>query len=97
MPNVAGVVKFLLFVAVVLLIGTGIYAMSLKEENQKLQSSVATMTSERDALKTQVDGLTKESVDAATKVKEAQAQVADLQAKLEAAAKTTTPQRTRSR
>ena len=88
MSNSGGVFRFISFLAVVLLIGTGYYAMRLKAENDQLHSSATTAKSAHDELEMKLSGANKDLADANAKLKQAQDQVTELQGKLEAAAKT---------
>lgn len=87
MSNNGGVFRFISFLAVVLLLGTGYYAMRLKAENDQLHASVTTGKSAHDALELKLNGANKDLADANAKLKQAQDQVAELQAQIEAAAK----------
>ncbi|MHB1206901.1 MAG: hypothetical protein ACYCZX_15125 [Rhodospirillaceae bacterium] len=82
-----GVIRFGLFVAVVGLIGLGVYANNLHGEIAKRDTTIAAVTADRDAWKTKFEQQQTKVSDDAKALEQAQTQVHDLQAQLEEAKK----------
>lgn len=87
MSSSGGVIRFLLFVAVVALGATSYYAYGQHTKLEAYRKANALLTQERDTLSVKNSELTTASQAADVKVQEAQAQVAQLQEQLEAAKK----------
>jgi cell division protein FtsB len=75
----------LLAVAVLVVIGTGVYAYQLKAQLAQVESDVATVSKDRDVNKAQLDKLTAANKTQKASVEQCTAQASDLQAQLAAA------------
>ena len=85
--SLAGIVRFLLFIAVIALAASLYYAYGQKTKLETYQRANAALVSERDSLAAKNSELMGAVKDSDVKVQESNAKIADLQAQLEAATK----------
>jgi uncharacterized protein HemX len=87
MSSSGGVIRFLLFVAVVALGATGYYAYGQHTKLEAYRKANTTLTAERDSLQVKISELTTASKAAEVKLQESDAKLAQLQEQIESAKK----------
>jgi uncharacterized protein HemX len=78
-----GVVRFTLFIAIVILVVGGIYANGFRQTVAKQQATITALTAERDAAKAQAEISNKQTAENADALKEAQSKISELQSQLD--------------
>lgn len=78
-----GLLRFLFFVSIIALAGTGYYAHTLRNSVASLRAANVALMAERDSLRTSNEMLTKQSADLQTRVTAAETRAAEFQKKVE--------------
>lgn len=80
-----GLLRFLLFVSIIALAGTGYYAYTLRTSVANLRAANVALMAERDSLRTSTETLTKQSTDLQARVAAAEMRATELQQKVDEA------------